>query len=605
MMVSIMKPIRTIQAIQRKKWLPHPLTLLSGILIVLAFPPWDLGFLTWICLVPWFFAIQKADSPARSFVEGFWLNFLMTLGCYFWIAYSLKEFGGVPWPVGFLGLFLFCLVGQPQFMVLPPILKAMRLTTFLPEDAPEDAQNKKSHATHAIHATHTHATHTKGSRLKKLSFWHGWQGILSLLWLSLLYTGIDWIAPKMFLDTLGHALYQASYLRQIADLGGAQLLTFLIVLTNISLYGIVKNFLKERRVKLSPQLLFTAALLLSAFAYGWVRQAQVLKIIETTGSGIQIAAIQGNIGDFDKIAAENDVSTAALKVIDTFISMTDRALNLSPPPEVVIWPETSFPSLFRQPFTQLEILINDRVETYVRDHGVPLLFGGYDRQFGKEFNAFFFLQPDGQLQTYHKNKLLLFGEYIPGADSIQFFKDTFPQVGNFGKGPGPQVLELGTQNGSKITRVAPIICYEALFTNFLIESARDKSQLIINITNDSWFGPWGEPHLHLALTTFRSIETRLPMLRSTNTGISTLITADGEITHATGIGTQEIMNVNVPITPPIWSLIKAWGDWFGPFALITGLLGLAILSRMLGMARFEKLLVSKRRSHGKLISKVD
>ncbi|MEO7161886.1 MAG: apolipoprotein N-acyltransferase, partial [Bdellovibrionia bacterium] len=260
--------------------------------------------------------------------------------------------------------------------------------------------------------------------------------------------------------------------------------------------------------------------------------------------------------------------------------------------------------LFRQPYTQLETVINERVENYVRDHGVPLLFGGYDRQHNKEFNTFFFLQPTGQLQTYHKSKLLMFGEYIPGAESIQFFKDAFPQVGNFGHGVGPQVLELTTQNGNKTTRVAPIICYEALFTNFLVDSARNNSQLILNITNDSWFGQWGEPQLHLALTIFRSIETRLPMLRSTNTGISTLITANGEITHATGIGTQEIMNVNVPITPPIWSLVKAWGDWFGPFALVMGLLGLAILCRMLGLAHFENLLNFKRNRHAKLISKI-
>jgi apolipoprotein N-acyltransferase len=526
---------------------PHPLTLLSAVLVVLAFPPWDFSVLIWICLVPWFFAIQKTNSPTHSFIqsfkEGFWLNFLMTLGGYYWVAYSLKEFGGVPWSVGILGLFFFCLVGQPQFLIIPPLLKSMKNAGFL--------------------------THTLP--------WG--QGIMNLIWMSFLYTGIDWIVPKMFLDTLGHALYESPLLRQAADLGGAQILTFVIVLINISFYEVIKTSLKEHRVKLPPHLLLSATAILAFLGYGWARQAYVLQIIGSADTTrVQMAAIQGNIGDFDKIAAENGTATAALKIIDTLTAMTDRAFTLSPRPEIIIWPETSFPSMFRQPLTQVEVSINEHVERFVRDRGIPLLFGGYDRQYGKEFNSFFFLQPNGQLQIYHKSKLLMFGEYIPGADTFRFFKDAFPQVGNFGHGPGPQVLNLDTQNKGQVIRIAPIICYEALFTNFLLESARNNSQMILNITNDSWFGPWGEPQLHLALTAFRSIETRLPMLRSTNTGISTLITADGTITHPTGIGTQEIMNVSVPLTPPIESLVKLWGDWFGPFALLMGLLGLGIYS---------------------------
>jgi apolipoprotein N-acyltransferase len=101
--------------------------------------------------------------------------------------------------------------------------------------------------------------------------------------------------------------------------------------------------------------------------------------------------------------------------------MTEQALALTPQPDAVIWPETSFPSLFRQPGTPLEIKINQQVERFVREHGVPLLFGGYDRKENRDFNSFFFLQPNGVLQTYHKSKLLIFGEYIPGAESISFF----------------------------------------------------------------------------------------------------------------------------------------------------------------------------------------
>jgi apolipoprotein N-acyltransferase len=72
------------------------------------------------------------------------------------------------------------------------------------------------------------------------------------------------------------------------------------------------------------------------------------------------------------------------------------------------------------------------------------------------------------------------------------------------------------------------------------------------------------------------------MLRSTNTGISTLITATGEITQATQLDRQEIVNASIPITPPIWTLVKQWGDWFGPFALLFSLVGLDLRFRGLG-----------------------
>jgi apolipoprotein N-acyltransferase len=108
------------------------------------------------------------------------------------------------------------------------------------------------------------------------------------------------------------------------------------------------------------------------------------------------------------------------------------------------------------------------------------------------------------------------------------------------------------------------------------------SQMILNITNDSWFGPRGEPQLHFALITFRSVETRLPQLRSTNTGISALILPDGTVQAQTNIDRPEILNVRIPIIKPVWTLMKAWGDWFGTFILGVACLGLIWLLRATG-----------------------
>jgi apolipoprotein N-acyltransferase len=259
--------------------------------------------------------------------------------------------------------------------------------------------------------------------------------------------------------------------------------------------------------------------------------------------------------------------------------MSDKALAMTPKPDALVWPETSYPTTFGTPATLNEVALDESVRNYALTRKTSLLFGGYDHREGKDYNAFFFLAPRAsgseptELQIYRKNILLLFGEYIPLSDYITFLRTAFPQVGNFGRGTGPEVLRVYPNDPAAPPVLAgPIICYEALFPSYIIGAARKGSQMILNITNDSWFGPYGEPILHFSLVTFRGIETRLPQVRSTNTGISALILPDGTVQSRTSIDGEEIMNLTVPITEPIPTLMKAWGDWFGPFCFVIGLI---------------------------------
>lgn len=539
---------------------PDWLTVLSGVLIVFAFPPWNIYPLIWIAIVPWLAALRRAPSQRAAFIQGIWLSVLMTLGGFYWISHVLVEFGNLPQWVGILGLLLLSLIGQPQFPLFALLWRWVR---------------------------------GPGQSFEKFNS-RPLAGIGLALLLGFAYTGIDWILPKLFVDTFGHSLYLARNMRQVADLGGATLLTFVIFLVNEAVYRLVSQVWARKEPSLLPVFKIAAgpfavamAVCLAAWFYGHSRFNLVHEAQTHPRSTLQAAVIQANIGDFDKIAAERGISGAADKVLDTLFALSDDALKHEPRPQVIIWPETSYPSTFRTPSNAEEMERDHRVENYVRSRKVPVLFGGYDQANGKDYNAFFFLSPEvptgvaGQtdLQIYRKNMLLLFGEYIPGAEQFDFIKNAFPQVGNFGRGPGPEVLGIPTGPGTSadVVRTGPIICYEALFPNYVIGAARKGSQLILNITNDSWFGESGEPILHLSLTIFRSIETRLPQLRSTNTGISTLIMPDGEITQPTKIGVPEILFAAVPIMDPIPTLMKAWGDWFGWVALAIGALGLGAL----------------------------
>jgi len=539
---------------------PDPLTVLSGVLIVLSFPPYGIYPLIWVCLVPWLFALGRARGFRQAFLQGVWLSFFMSVLGFHWVAYVLHEYGQIPWAAAILGLLLFSLAGQPQFLCFAPALS------------------------YFLRKREGHEAPVKGAALG-----------LGLL-LALAYAGTDWVLPKLWVDTLGHSLYRARNLRQIADLGGAHLLTVLVFLVNDLAYRILTALRARKEPSLwpvaqavGPQAAGTALLLACSWLYGHHRLAEIEALEAEPRTRIQTAVIQANIGDFDKVAAETGtIRGAAERVLSTFFSLSDQALSQTPKPDALIWPETSYPGTFRTPQEASELYRDQQVERFVRERGVPLYFGGYDRMGRKDFNAFFFLSPkpvpglagDGDLQIYRKSILLLFGEYIPGAESIQALKDAFPQVGNFGRGPGPSVFALPTASKQVPTvRAGPVICYEALFPDFVIGAARKGAELILNVTNDSWFGPYGEPQLHLALTAFRSIETRLPQLRATNTGISALILPNGDITHSSPIGAPQILNVSIPLVSRTQTLMLAWGDWFGRIALFIGFLGLFLIAR--------------------------
>ena len=185
------------------------------------------------------------------------------------------------------------------------------------------------------------------------------------------------------------------------------------------------------------------------------------------------------------------------------------------------------------------------------------------------------LDKDGQLVSPHYSKtiLLAFGEYIPGEQIFPQIRDWLPATGHFAKGAGPtQLLEWkGYKMGAQI-------CYESLFPAFSRSLAQLGAEFIVNVTNDSWYGTWQEPYQHFYMTLARGIEFRRPVLRVTNTGISSVALASGEIlerspVHEPWAGVYQIPYLkNPPIT--------FYQTWFG---LVPGLLWGSLLV-LLGLA---------------------
>lgn len=134
-----------------------------------------------------------------------------------------------------------------------------------------------------------------------------------------------------------------------------------------------------------------------------------------------------------------------------------------------------------------------------------------------------------------------------------------------GRATARRWLTLDIENGEKL-KVAPMICLDAVDPQLALEAARRGAELFLTLSNDGWFAAAGGARLHLTVSAFRSIETRLPQLRATNTGITAVIGAGGEIVDETRTGESTVMSTTVTPGRRLGTLMVRWGNWFGPAA---------------------------------------
>ena len=181
----------------------------------------------------------------------------------------------------------------------------------------------------------------------------------------------------------------------------------------------------------------------------------------------------------------------------------------------------------------------------------------------KLYNTAHLVDKDGTvLGKYHKNYLLIFGEYIPFADKLSWIYEILPEAGNLTPGT---VIETMPFRGYAI---GPIICYEDILPRFVQKLSKLRPNVFINITNDAWFGKTSEPMLHLALAMMRTVEHRRWLVRSTNTGVSAFVDANGRLLQKTSIYDAEILRHDVAMMPPSRTLYSYIGDFLGWIALV-------------------------------------
>jgi apolipoprotein N-acyltransferase len=335
---------------------------------------------------------------------------------------------------------------------------------------------------------------------------------------------------------------------QSADLMGPYGASFALMWFNAACYQALLSGKPNRGMGWRAVL---AALILAvaSVAYGLAR-LQTVQAEIASARKFAVAAIQGNI---DVDLKWNPL--LARRNLETYQKLTAQA----PRVPLVIWPETALEAWIPENIAQLPADVMPEFDS----GNAYFIFGSRSfrgRPGGADFKAFnsvFLSDGTGRvLGYYHKQVLLAFGEYLPFAKLLSKLP-AMPFADGFTPGEGPRTLDL--PGG---IRVAPLICYEDLMPELsrrFVGTA--KANLLVNLTNDAWYGRTVAPWQHARLAQWRAIETRRSMVRVTNTGVTSIIDATGEMTESLPIFTPAVMNSQVELLEAETVYVR-FGDWF-------------------------------------------
>lgn len=478
------------------------LAALSGALYFLGFVGFGYWPLTWICLIPVFFAIRRA-SPRRALAIGTVFGLATNMGGYYWVVELLMQFARLSMPLAMLGYILLCLYQGFLLAILVWFIRRMKVDFGIPPIA---------------------------------------SATIGFVALELAY-------PLLFPSFIGNSQYKFLQITQIVELIGMPGLTALIALVNGALYELIEARLEQRPIARGRVIAAAAAFVL-ALIYGVIRLPMIDRQI-AEARRMKVAIVQTNLGARDKEGRRDEF-------IRRHQDQTIEAIREHPEVELVVWPESAYNEWIPRQTKNL-------AERVTRGVPRPVIFGALthgvlSKDVRETYNSAVLTSSTGDvLGIYDKVELLAFGETLPLASTFPFYPRWF---GFFPFTRGTN-FDHFVVDGVKL---APNICYEdiipPLVRRFWKESG--PADALVNVTNDSWYGDTHEPLIHLVLASFRSIETRRALIRSTNTGISAIVDPAGRITERTGQWTRETLISDVPIIQTgETTLYQVTGDLFG------------------------------------------
>jgi apolipoprotein N-acyltransferase len=361
--------------------------------------------------------------------------------------------------------------------------------------------------------------------------------------------------------------------------------TLWVLLVNIIIYQTLVLYLKERRLKpLSRRLVLLAVLLLFPIGYSMIR----FHTYKEKHDPYEIVVIQPNIDPYEKF---NDIPP--LEQMSLLTKLADSLTSSST--DYIVAPETFInnnlwldrmeenPSIialrnFHKKYPQSMIVIGATAYQLYKDpNEATATSRRLDQYYYDSFNTSLQLDSTGTIPFYHKSQLVVGVEKMPYPDKLAFLKKLMLNLGGTFRSHGTQDYRDAFVSTSGENRVAPVICYESIFGEYVTDYISNAgANLIFVITNDGWWGDTPGYVQHNSFSSLRAIETRRSIARSANTGISSFINQKGEILQTIGWWKQGViidtLNANDKIT-----FYVSQGDYIGRVAAFFSFIGILYL----------------------------
>ncbi len=367
----------------------------------------------------------------------------------------------------------------------------------------------------------------------------------------------DFFIYELFPWYLGNSQHQNIYFIQFIEYTGVVGLTFMIALINVLVYELILFFTKKRAYPITG-FAVTTFLVLAVYIFGYIRVVQIGKIQQTT-KPILVGIVQPNntIGSTDY--------KSILQLLEN-LKKTSENIIKDHKIDLLVWPESSPLIVYQR--ERKDGLFSFLIDRLTKDNQIHLFFGStttgiIKSEHNQIFNTAVLLSPEiNILGSYRKQILFPFGEYKPFWNFLESLYQFFGYA-NPGYFPG-KIIEVFPFPKAKL---APQICYEIIHPSFTRKFINQGGEVIINISNDSWFGKSKASEQHLAVALFRAVENKVPLVRATNTGTSVFISPTGEL-DSKKTPLYEVASLVQEIHPPkIKTFYTRFGDWF-PYLIL-------------------------------------
>ena len=497
-------------------WTAVGLAFLSGFLYFLAFPGQDVWPLGLVALVPIIIALRGV-RPGRGLFLGWVAGFTMTMFGFWWLLEMLRVFSGFPTAICFF------------FLAILSAYQAGRMALC--------------------------------GWLYARAAQRGWPAGLTF---ALAFAASEVAYPLLFPWTYAATVHQIPVLLQLAELGGPILVATVLVGANLVVAEPVIAWLEQRRRSASGKRLRPlervaeriqtrrrmarwGAVVVGALLWGMLRISQVDAAIARAPKG-HVGIVQANM----ELQAKRNNKAEGLR---RHLALTSK-LRHQGPLDLVVWSETAVMSALPEEQAALHMQ-----RTVTGRLGVPAIVGSvlYREVAGprryKMYNSALLSDERGVICNtcrYDKRYLLAFGEYLPFGDTFPILYEWSPNSGRFSPGTSYHPLPLGDHE------IAVFICYEDILPGFVNQIVNaGNPDLLVNMTNDAWFGDSAEPWVHFALAKFRAIEHRRYLVRSTNSGVSGFVDPVGRTLRHGGTFQEEAFTEEI-----------AWMRGSTPFQLL-------------------------------------